>query len=290
MKKLFLIILCILVTLLFLTGCDNKKKIEDKVDEITDVLDACPDCEECPSPDECPTCDDCICQDCAECEVCGDTGNLMELEFEDVELLELDDSGSKESRNFYYNGAEYDTLNNAHLVFKPRCDNDVEAMRIEVNDDKVFDGEINCGVINDIDLDIAYVDAGRNSLTLISSGEYMVTNIVLHSEFDGLDPQEEVVFDVQFEIDDDEIEFKSLSDFTLKNYYEYEINLDEDDIEKDLILAFDAPDNNDGDVRVLFNDEEIYYGIAKKRNNRISIPKVDLSKGENYLTIIGIPK
>ena len=281
MKQILILIVCAAV---LLAGCGSDNPTGDVTDDEDDAFAF-----DCPA---CPTCD--VCESCPVCEggsvgECVFAGDPVDLVLGDVELLQ-EGRGSEEGVNYRYTRDEYNNLEKAVLKFTPDCSGIVPAVEIEVDDEIVWNQVPDCGEVHEVPIFTSLLDEGRHTIYFISDvdDDYVIDDITLVSTFEDDTTKEEDLFMIEFEpgTDDDE-EFKNLNNVVITNYVEYEIELDDDEADQDLVLSFRGEDR-DGDLVVLINDEQIYEGSVKKRENRITIPAAKLKDGRNYLTFVGV--
>ncbi len=254
---------------------ETKQNIEDTKQNIQEKL--YPPCEE----KDCPEQEDCN---------CDFKQGQIKLSFDNIRLLRKDNSAREQGRNFFYQGEEYDKLKSVKLYFKPRCNSETTPLTVKINNKKIFDEQIDCQELYNIDIDTIYIEVGRNTLTFISKSEeeYLLTNIKVESELNDNLNMTDDLFDIEFEdYQGDEELFENLEDAALKNYVEYEIYLDEEESEQDIILEFDA-EEREGNIIILLNELQVFKGDVDKEDNRITFSADKLKEGDNLIKIIGV--
>ncbi len=241
---------------------------------------------DCPEPAPCPDC-----PACPRCEqaTCAFGTDPVDLELVGLELLTTA-QGAEEGVSYRYSYDEYNSLERATIRFTPRCEGAAAPIRIEVDETVVWEEAPRCGEVHEVPVALNLLDDGRHSIYFLSDVEesYDVDDITLSSEYeDGTSDEQDLYFFTFEEAGADEEEFTTFSDATIRNYVEYEVELDDEDLEREFILSFEGEDR-DGDIVILVNDEQVYHGAVSRRENRFAIPGELLDEGTNYLTFVGI--
>jgi hypothetical protein len=287
-RQVILILGCVLMIVLLLTGCAEKEEIVEEVREavakgINETnLTLCP---------ECPVCE--TCEVCQECEACPQTncevsGDLVELELDEITLSTTSTGPTNDIVVAKYTLEQYDKIESGKLSFVAECDQAPGDLEIELWDDTFYAKEPSCFVTEEIAIVPSSLELGRNTFTFTTLGniDYVIGDIKLVTQYtDGTSDTQEL-YSVSFTPSEgDKENFETLDDVNLLNYKEFEIELTGSESEEDYTLTFEG-DDRDGLLVIQVNNHEVYNGPVE-RHNELVISNEYLERGENHILFIG---